>query len=106
MAPDYQKEIVQHIIRNLLDIQLLRIIGAGPIWGYRISKRVEVEFDVKIRHETLYSTLSLLEKKGFVDCVIELKGGRQRKVYTITTEGKKYLQTFYSIIQGQQPPVA
>ena len=105
MTQNYQKQIVQHIVRNLLDIQLLRIIGVGPAWGYGIKKQVESEFGVKVRHESLYSTLSLLEEKGLVLSAIERKANRQRKVYTITEEGKQYLQTFYSIMQGQQTSV-
>jgi len=102
MTQNYQKQVVQHIIRNLLDIQLLRIIQTEPTWGYKIKKQVETEFNIKIRHGTLYPTLNILEEKGFITCTKEQKAGRQRKVYTITTEGKQYLQTFYSIMQGTQ----
>jgi len=100
MAENYKKQIVQHIIRNLLDIQLLRIIQAEPTWGYKIKKQVETEFSIKIRHGALYPTLSLLEEKGFVASQKQRKDGRQRKVYTITADGKAYLETFYSVMQG------
>jgi DNA-binding PadR family transcriptional regulator len=99
MTADYKKQIVQHIIRNLLDIQLLRIIQTGPTWGYKIKKQVETNFDIKIRHGALYPTLNLLEEKGFILGTLQKKTGRARKVYTITTNGLNYLQTFYSIIQ-------
>jgi PadR family transcriptional regulator PadR len=101
MSETYRKEIVQHIIRNLLDIQLLRIIGAQPTWGYRIKKQVESDFDIKLRHGALYPTLNGLEEKGFVESHKQQKDGRARKVYTITADGRAYLQTFYSIMQGQ-----
>lgn len=101
MAEDYKKEIVQHIIRNLLDIQLLRIIQAQPTWGYKIKKQVETDFNIKIRHGALYPTLNELETKGFVESTRQQKDGRARKVYAITANGKTYLQTYYSILQGQ-----
>jgi PadR family transcriptional regulator PadR len=101
MSETYKKEIVQHIIRNLLDIQLLRIIQAEPTWGYKIKKQVETDFNIKIRHGALYPTLSLLEEKGLVHSIKQQKAGRSRKVYTITREGTDYLVAFYSIIQGQ-----
>jgi PadR family transcriptional regulator PadR len=101
MAENYKKEIVQHIIRNLLDIQLLRIIQAEPTWGYRIKKQVETDFNIKLRHGALYPTLNALEQKGFVESKKQQKDGRARKVYTITATGKIYLQTYYSILQGQ-----
>jgi len=101
MAEIYKKEIVQHIIRNLLDIQLLRIIQAQPTWGYKIKKQVETDFDIKIRHGALYPTLNSLQEKGLVKSVMQQNGGRSRKVYTITDEGSLYLQTFYCVLQGQ-----
>ena len=101
MSETYKKEIVQHIIRNLLDIQLLRIIQAEPTWGYKIKKQVETDFDIKLRHGALYPTLNSLEEKGFVASTKQKKDGRARKVYNITDKGKIYLQTYYSILQGQ-----
>jgi len=101
MSETYKKEIVQHIIRNLLDIQLLRIIQAQPTWGYKIKKQVEADFNVKLRHGALYPTLNSLEEKGFVKSSKQQKAGRARKVYAITEIGKIYLQTYYSILQGQ-----
>jgi PadR family transcriptional regulator PadR len=101
MAENYKKEIVQHIIRNLLDIQLLRIIQTEPTWGYRIKKQVETDFNIKLRHGALYPTLNALEQKSFVESKKQQKDGRTRKVYTITATGKIYLQTYYSILQGQ-----
>lgn len=101
MSESYKKEIVQHIIRNLLDIQLLRIIQLEPTWGYKIKKHVETDFNIKIRHGALYPTLNSLEKKGFVESKKMQKDGRVRKVYALTTKGKTYLQTYYAILQSQ-----
>jgi DNA-binding PadR family transcriptional regulator len=101
MMETYKKEIVQHIIRNLLEIQLLRIIEVQPTWGYKIKKQVETDFSIKIRHGALYPALNLLEKRGFVESKKQQKAGRSRKVYTITSDGQSYLKTYYSIMQGQ-----
>jgi len=101
MSETYKEEIVQHIIRNLLDIQLLRIIQAQSTWGYKIKKQVETDFNIKLRHGALYPSLNNLEKKGFLESKKQQKDGRQRKVYTITENGKIYLQTYYSILKGQ-----
>ena len=101
MTENYKKEIVQHIIRNLLDIQLLRIIQAEPTWGYKIKKQVENDFKIKIRHGALYPTLNSLEEKGFVESKKMQKDGRARKVYSITAEGLTYLQMYYDILRSQ-----
>jgi len=97
MSEAYKKEIVQHIIRNLLDIQLLRIVQAKPTWGYKIKKQVEAEFNIKLRHGALYPTLKALEQRGFVESRKHQKRGRTRKVYVITEEGKLYLQTYLNV---------
>ncbi len=101
MSEIYKKEIVQHIIRSLLHIQLLRIIQAHPTWGYKIKKQVEIDFNVKLRHGALYPALNFLEAKGFLQSEKQRKDGRPRKVYTITQSGKEYLQTYYGILRQQ-----
>ena len=97
----YRKEIVQRITRNLLDIQLLRLVQAQPLWGYRIKKKVETDFQVKLRHGALYPMLNSLEKKGFLTSEKQQHGGRARKVYTITKNGRKFLQAYHKILREQ-----
>jgi PadR family transcriptional regulator PadR len=101
MTETYQTELVQRIIKNLLDIQLLRMVQNQPLWGYKIKKKVEENFNVTLRHGALYPMLNQLEQKGFLTSHIQTKGGRARKVYTITQNGKEYLQSYYSIIKEQ-----
>jgi len=101
MGEAYRKEIVQRITRNLLDIQLLRLVQAQPLWGYRIKKKVETDFQVKLRHGALYPMLNSLEKRGFLTSQKQQQGGRARKVYTITKNGRKFLQAYYSILKEQ-----
>ena len=99
MSETYKKEIVQHIIRNLLEIKLLRIIQTQSTWGYKIKKQVETDFNIKLRHGALYSALNTLEKNGFLKSTTQQKGKRARKVYAITENGKIYLQTYYETIK-------
>jgi DNA-binding PadR family transcriptional regulator len=102
VAESYRKEIVQRITRNLLDIQLLRLIQAQPlIWGYRIKKQVERDFNIKLRHGALYPMLNSLEQRGFLASGKQQEGGRARRVYTLTQEGRRYLQIYYTIL-GEQ----
>ena len=101
MAETYQKELVQRIIKNLLDIQLLRMVQAQPLWGYKIKKKAETNFHIKLRHGALYPTLNSLEQKGFLTSQKQTKGGRARKIYTITPKGAEYLQSYYDILKEQ-----
>src|SRR4030066_1229740 len=101
MAETNRKELVQRIIKNLLDIQLLRMVQAQPLWGYKIKKKVEANFHIKLRHGALYPMLNSLEKKGFLTSQKQTQGGRARKIYSITKEGKEYLQSYYGILKEQ-----
>jgi DNA-binding PadR family transcriptional regulator len=101
LAENFRKEIVQRITKNLLDIQLLRLIQMQPMWGYKIKKQVEAKFDVRLRHGALYPLLNAMEQKGFLTSQKQQQGGRTRKVYTITKNGKAYIQTYRGILKEQ-----
>ena len=101
MAETQRKELVQRIIKNLLDIHLLRMVQTQPLWGYMIKKKVEASFQIKLRHGALYPMLNRLERKGFLTSQMQTKGGRARKVYNITEGGREYLQIYYSILKDQ-----
>jgi DNA-binding PadR family transcriptional regulator len=96
-----RKEIVQRMIRNLTDIQILRLIESQPMWGYMIKKQVETHFDVKLRHGALYPLLRALRDKGLVISESQRRGGRKRLVYTITETGKEYINTYKRILREQ-----
>jgi DNA-binding PadR family transcriptional regulator len=101
LTENFKKEIVQRITRNLLDIQLLKLIQTQPMWGYKIKKEIEAQFGVKLRHGALYPLLNTLEQKGFLTSRKQQQGGRTRKVYTITNKGKEYIETYNTIIKEQ-----
>ena len=77
MAETYRKEIVQRIIKNLLEIQLLRMVQAQPLWGYKIKKKIETNFHIKLRHGALYPMLNSLEQKGFLKSQKQTKGDKR-----------------------------
>jgi DNA-binding PadR family transcriptional regulator len=101
LAEAYRKEIVQRITRNLLDIQILRLIQTQPMWGYMIKKQAETKFNVKLRHGALYPLLNKLDKESFVTSQKQQHGGRTRKVYTITRKGEEYVKTYNIILEEQ-----
>ncbi|MGQ9726689.1 MAG: PadR family transcriptional regulator, partial [Candidatus Bathycorpusculaceae bacterium] len=80
LTEPFKKEIVQRITRNLLDIQILRLLNTEPLWGYKIKKHMETNYDVKLRHGALYPLLNTLEQKGFLKSQKQQQGGRTRKV--------------------------
>lgn len=87
--------------RNLLDVQIVRLLATQPMWGYMVKKQVEARFNVKLRHGALYPMLNSLEKQGFLAGQQERQGGRRRKVYAITRRGEEYIE-LYNTILGEQ----
>jgi PadR family transcriptional regulator PadR len=101
LTESLRKGLVQRIGRNLLDIHILRLIRTQPMWGYGIKKRVETIFGLRLRHGTLYSILNNLEQKGFLAIQEQQHGGRRRKIYAITDEGRRYLETYEDLLKEQ-----
>jgi PadR family transcriptional regulator PadR len=101
MEENLKKEIVQHITKNLLDIQILTLITKEPTWGYKIKKQIEAFSGLKIRHGALYPLLKKLENKGLITSQKQQQGKRTRKIYTTTEKGKTYIQTYQNIIKEQ-----
>jgi len=101
VAETYREGIVQRITRNLLDIQILRLIQAQPMWGYMIKKQAEEKFRVKLRHGALYPLLNMLERESFVTSQNQKQGGRTRKVYTLTRKGEQYLEAYNKVLNEQ-----
>lgn len=101
LAETYKKGIVQRITKNLLDIQILRLLQTQPLWGYMIKKQVEAKFNVRLRHGALYPMLNSLEKESFLTCARHSKGGRVRKVYSITRKGEHYLEIYNLVLREQ-----
>jgi PadR family transcriptional regulator PadR len=101
LTEDPQKQIVQRITRNFLDILILRLIQAEPMWGYKIIKKTERLFGIKIRHGALYPLLNSLEADSYVKSNKTTKGGRIRKVYEITPKGTQLVDAYNSFLKQQ-----
>jgi PadR family transcriptional regulator, regulatory protein PadR len=101
MFQDYRNQIIHRITKNLLDIQLLRLIESEPIWGYKIKKTFEADSGITLRHGALYPTLNCLEQEGFLASQKQQHNGRVRKVYTVTEKGKMYLESYFAVLKEQ-----
>ena len=101
MSESFTKELVQRMTRNLLDVQILRLIQAQPMWGYKIKKEVTTKFGLTLRHGALYPLLNTLAKKSFLTSREQKRRGRTIKVYSITEKGEKYLQSYENALREQ-----
>ena len=101
MTEDLKKRIVQRMTRNFLDILILRLIQAEPMWGYKILKKTRRLFGIKLRHGALYPRLNTLEAEGYARSEKITKDGRMRKVYKITPKGKQLVDAYYDLLKEQ-----
>jgi DNA-binding PadR family transcriptional regulator len=101
LTENFEEGIVQRIVRNFIDIQVLRLIQTEPMWGYMILKKIEAMFGIKVRHGALYPLLNSLEAKGFLKGRREVKKGRIRKIYQITRKGNQLIESYYNVLKQQ-----
>ena len=81
MTEDPKKQLVQRITRNFLDILVLRLIQAEPMWGYKIIKKTWRLFGIKLRHGALYPLLNSLETEGYAESEKITKEGLTLRLY-------------------------
>jgi len=101
LAEAFRKEIVQRFSKNFLDIHILRLVQTEPMWGYRILKKTEELFQIKLRHGALYPLLNLLEAKGLLKSKKDVQRGRVRKVYEITKKGTQLVDSYNEFLRQQ-----
>jgi PadR family transcriptional regulator PadR len=74
-------------------LMLLSLLMDEDHYGYEIIKILEERSDktFSLKEGTLYPVLHKLENDGYVTSYYKEKDGRQRRYYTITTQGEKQL---------------
>ncbi len=72
-----------------LQMQILWILGREPMHGYEMMKKLNRIKTSKIEQGTLYPALQKLE--GYDLIKIKEVGGRGRKTYELTGEGKEVM---------------
>ncbi len=78
--------------KGLLEVCVLKSIEVEESYGYNILSTVAPLID--ITESTLYPILKRLENSGFATSRTAEFGGRLRKYYAITSEGKIKLEDF------------
>ena len=82
------------LVQGTLDLLILRTLAAQPRHGWAIAKRIQqVSSDVlQVTQGSLYPALHRLEQQGWLKATWEeTETGRQAKVYSLTTAGRRQL---------------
>ena len=76
----------------LLDACVLGIVDNEDSYGYTLTQKMRQVVDIS--ESTLYPVLRRLQKSGYLRTYDEPFGGRNRRYYAITDEGKTLLSHY------------
>lgn len=83
------------LLKGILEGCVLSIIARGETYGYEILAELEDCGFENLLEGTLYPVLTRLEKKEYIVCrKAKSPYGPIRKYYSITMNGKRYLDDF------------
>lgn len=82
---------LRDFILGFIRIHILYHANEGPIYGVWIMEELE-KHGYKLTPGTVYPVLHELERGGYLRSYTKIMGGKQRKYYEITSEGKKMLE--------------
>lgn len=86
-------KINKELLKGSSEILILSVLKAEDLYGYEISKRIQQLSQelFSMGEGTLYPILHKLEKAKLLQSYWQEIGGRKRKYYSITRQGKKLL---------------
>ena len=78
-------------LRHLLDYLILRLLKDKPMHGYGVLCAIRDRYGYYPAPSNIYPILSSFEKKNYVESKLEVRNGKPRRMYTITSEGETML---------------
>lgn len=83
------------LLQGSLDLLVLRVLGAGPLHGYAISRRLTElsEEWIAVEEGSLYPCLYRMEKKGWIRSAEgRSENNRRARFYSLTDQGREQLE--------------
>ncbi len=90
--------IVRHFFSGFIRLHILYHAAKEPICGAEITEEL-IHHGYRLSQGTLYPTLHLLEKLGYLKNESRVVNGRRRKYYRATAAGKRILNQARSKMQ-------
>ncbi len=92
MIENIEKEWRERVVKNNLDLIVLRLLQSKPQWGYEVNNAIRDKFHVYLSAGTLYPLLHSLEEEGYLEGEWQSESGRGRRIYKITEGGINFLE--------------
>jgi len=84
-------EIKTKLVKGLLNLIVLKFLETHPMHGYRIITSIRKNFGVYFGPSTIYSLLSVLEKRECVESYWDVSNNKPKKVHCLTAKGQALL---------------
>src|SRR5437660_11866273 len=91
MNKDLDKAWRERLVKNHLDLIILRLLKGKPRWGYEINLEIRDRCKGYLSAGTLYRLLHAMEEKGYLQGGWTAEGRRGRKLYPRTARGDESL---------------
>lgn len=92
MIRNIEKDWRERVVKNNLDLIILRLLRSKPRWGYEVNIAIRDKYRVYLSAGTLYPLLHSLEEEGYIQGEWESEKGRGRRIYKITDSGLGFLE--------------
>lgn len=83
--------ITRHFFNGFIRLHLLYHAAKEPVFGGEIAEEL-TRHGYRLSQGTLYPTLHLLEKRGYLTSHVEFVRGKRRRYYAATSAGRKVLR--------------
>ncbi len=92
MFQNMERDWRDRVVKNNLDLIVLRLLSYKPLWGYEVNGAIRDRFQVYLSAGTLYPLLHSLEEDGYIKGEWDSERGRGRRIYKITDSGISFLE--------------
>ena len=86
---------VDEFISDFSRLYILTLLYEGPCHGYSIISRFKKRIGKDVSPSLVYPFLQQLEQKGLVKHLVTSVGGKEKKVYELTEEGKELCRRLF-----------
>jgi DNA-binding PadR family transcriptional regulator len=88
-------EEYENLISDFDRFYIFTVLYEGPTHGYGILRKFQKRLKKKGSPGIIYPFLQQLDKRGLVTFTIELHGERERKIYALTPEGRRFCEGLF-----------
>lgn len=87
-------KVSKELLKGSTNMLVLSLLENENMYGYQMIKVLSSKSQnvFELQEGTLYPILHSLEEKNFISSYWDTVGGKKRKYYSITKEGKKHLK--------------